>query len=46
MKQAMDPAIMARNAIRAKSDLRLGAMADRAAICIPIDPMLENPHKA
>lgn len=46
MKQAALPAINARKATWAKSLCRSGAMVERAAIWVPIDPGLEKPHKA
>ena len=46
MKQAILPATKALNATWARSDCRLGAIVDSAAIWVPMDPGLENPHKA
>ena len=40
------PAIMALTARLAMISLRLGAMAPRAPITVPIDPTLAKPHKA
>lgn len=46
MKQAALPATNARKATWAKSLCRSGAIVERAAICVPIDPGLEKPHNA
>ena len=46
MKQAALPATKARKATLARSDLRDGAIVDRLAIWMPIEPGLENPHSA
>lgn len=46
IKQAKVPAIIARTAKAAKSDLRVGAMALKPPICTPMDPMLAKPHRA
>ena len=45
-KQEILPATKARKATLAKSDWRVGAIVASAAICVPIDPGLENPHSA
>ena len=46
MNDAVLPAIKARNATCAKSLCRSGAMVANAAIWVPIDPGLANPHNA
>ena len=46
MNDAVLPAINARNATCAKSLCRSGAMVANAAIWVPIDPGLANPHNA
>lgn len=45
-KHATFPAIMALTATLARSGFLCGAIAPRPPNCIPIDPMLANPHKA
>ena len=46
MKQATLPAIIALNTIRDRSLMRDGAIAPRAPSIIPMEPMLEKPHRA
>lgn len=46
MKHAALPAIMALRTMEAKSDFRLGAKAPNPPSKIPIEPKLENPHRA
>lgn len=46
MKHAALPAIMALRTMEAKSDFRLGAKAPNPPSKIPMEPKLENPHRA
>ena len=46
MKQAIVPAISARNATVAMSSLREGAIGPMPPIWTPIDAKLANPHSA
>jgi hypothetical protein len=46
MKQATVPEMKARNATSAKSDFRPGAIVDKAAIWVPMEPGLAKPHRA
>lgn len=46
MKQAALPAIMALRTMEAKSDFRVGAKAPNPPSKTPMEPKLENPHKA
>jgi len=46
IKQATFPAIMALTTTLLMSFFLLGAMAPRVPIIIPIEAMLENPHRA
>ena len=45
-KQAIFPAIMARTTSLAMVERRAGTMADSVPSRMPIDPMLEKPHRA
>ena len=45
MKEAMLPAMKALKATWAKSDCLSGAIVAKAAIWVPIEPGLANPHK-
>ena len=45
-KQAIDPAMYARKAIRAKSGRLSGANVEKADICMPIEIGLLNPQSA
>ena len=46
MKHAALPAIIALRTMVARSDFRVGANAPSAPNKIPMEPKLENPHKA